>query len=170
MTSSVSLGRAGGIHYDDHIDDLRQLNSEPLEEWEKRTGEKETADWFSLRGWLNMGTIIILCGGIIAVFLGVPIAKELGRKGAGSATPGYNLGGVNATGQAATVGRELVDPDTPSNAYTRTGFDGNTWNLVFSDEFEVDGRTFYPGDDPFWEAVDLHYWGTNDYEWYTPGE
>ena len=32
--------------------------------------------------------------------------------------------------------------------------------LVFSDEFNVDGRTFYPGDDPFWEAVDLHYWGT----------
>lgn len=32
--------------------------------------------------------------------------------------------------------------------------------LVFSDEFNTDGRTFYPGDDPFWEAVDLHYWGT----------
>ncbi|KAG6880328.1 hypothetical protein C0992_011077 [Termitomyces sp. T32_za158] len=30
--------------------------------------------------------------------------------------------------------------------------------LVFSDEFYVDGRTFYPGDDPYWEAVDLHYW------------
>jgi hypothetical protein len=30
--------------------------------------------------------------------------------------------------------------------------------LVFSDEFRVDGRTFYPGDDPYWEAVDLHYW------------
>lgn len=32
--------------------------------------------------------------------------------------------------------------------------------LVFSDEFNQDGRTFYPGDDPYWEAVDLHYWGT----------
>jgi hypothetical protein len=30
--------------------------------------------------------------------------------------------------------------------------------LVFSDEFNTDGRTFYPGDDPFWEAEDLHYW------------
>lgn len=30
--------------------------------------------------------------------------------------------------------------------------------LVFSDEFNTDGRTFYPGDDPYWEAVDLHYW------------
>ncbi len=34
------------------------------------------------------------------------------------------------------------------------------WDLVFSDEFNVDGRTFYPGDDPYWEAADLHYWQT----------
>ena len=34
--------------------------------------------------------------------------------------------------------------------------------LVFSDEFNVDGRSFYPGDDPYWEAVDLHYWPTGD--------
>ena len=33
--------------------------------------------------------------------------------------------------------------------------------LVFSDEFNTDGRTFYPGDDPFWEAVDLHYWAVS---------
>lgn len=30
--------------------------------------------------------------------------------------------------------------------------------LVFSDEFNADGRTFYPGEDPYWEAEDLHYW------------
>jgi hypothetical protein len=30
--------------------------------------------------------------------------------------------------------------------------------LVFSDEFNTDGRSFYPGDDPYWEAADLHYW------------
>jgi hypothetical protein len=38
--------------------------------------------------------------------------------------------------------------------------------LVFSDEFNTDGRTFYPGDDPYWEAVDLHYWQTNNLEWF----
>jgi hypothetical protein len=32
--------------------------------------------------------------------------------------------------------------------------------LVFSDEFNTDGRSFYPGDDPYWEAVDLNYWVT----------
>lgn len=29
---------------------------------------------------------------------------------------------------------------------------------MFSDEFEQEGRSFYPGDDPYWEATDLHYW------------
>lgn len=38
--------------------------------------------------------------------------------------------------------------------------------LVFSDEFNTDGRSFYSGDDPYWEAVDMHYWSTNDLEWY----
>lgn len=51
---------------------------------------------------------------------------------------------------------------------TSAGFDNHAYNLVFSDEFELDGRTFYPGDDPYWEAVDLHYWGTGDYEWNDP--
>ena len=36
--------------------------------------------------------------------------------------------------------------------------------LVFSDEFNVEGRTFYPGDDPYWEAVDLWYGSTHDLE------
>jgi len=44
----------------------------------------------------------------------------------------------------------MIDKDTPNNVYTRTGFDGYQYNLVFSDEFETDGRTFYPGDDPYW--------------------
>jgi beta-glucanase (GH16 family) len=52
----------------------------------------------------------------------------------------------------------LIDPDTPRELYTRTGNDGKRYDLVFSDEFNTDGRTFWPGDDPFWEAMDFHYW------------
>ena len=44
------------------------------------------------------------------------------------------------------------------------------YELVFSDEFNKDGRTFYPGDDPFWEAVDLWYGSTADQEWYDPAQ
>ena len=74
------------------------------------------------------------------------------------------MGGINATGQVATIpgGWGLIDVHTPKTAYTKNSYvnTGDEWNLVFSDEFNVDGRTFYPGDDPYWEAVDLHYWGT----------
>lgn len=171
LNSSLSLAHGGEQYtHDGSADILAQLDAQPLEEWEKRVEEKESIKWSSARGWMNMGTIFILCGGIVAVFLGVPIVKEYNKKTAGANVSGYNLGGINATGQFASIGRDLIDPDTPSDAYTRTGFDGNQWNLVFSDEFELDGRTFFPGDDPYWEAVDLHYWGTNDYEWYDPRE
>ncbi len=64
----------------------------------------------------------------------------------------------------------LIDPDTPRDAYTiASPHDSSTeLELVFSDEFNIPGRTFYPGDDPYWEAVDLHYWPTNNLEWYDP--
>jgi hypothetical protein len=62
----------------------------------------------------------------------------------------------------------LVDPDTPSDAMTRTDINGDTLNLVFSDEFNEKNRTFYPGDDPFWFAPDFWYGATMDLEWYDP--
>jgi hypothetical protein len=63
----------------------------------------------------------------------------------------------------------LIDPDTPESAKTRTStFDGSTLNLVFSDEFNDDNRTFYEGDDPYWMAPNLWYGSTSDLEWYDP--
>ncbi|KAI9621493.1 hypothetical protein KEM48_007728 [Puccinia striiformis f. sp. tritici PST-130] len=78
-----------------------------------------------------------------------------------------NLGGYM---RAPTIPsfRELIDPDTPRAARHRVGADGEEYELVFSDEFNVDGRTFWKGDDPFWEAADQHYWPTGDREWYDP--
>lgn len=54
----------------------------------------------------------------------------------------------------------LIDLDTPKSAHTKLSWeDGTTeMQLVFSDEFNTEGRSFYPGDDPYWEAVDLYYW------------
>jgi hypothetical protein len=62
----------------------------------------------------------------------------------------------------------LIDPDTPSSASTRKDINGDTLNLVFSDEFNEQNRTFYPGDDPFWFAPDFWYGATMDMEWYDP--
>lgn len=58
----------------------------------------------------------------------------------------------------------LIDPDTPKEAMTRTSADGTKQVLVFSDEFNQDGRTFYDGDDPYFQAVDIWYGATQDLE------
>lgn len=62
----------------------------------------------------------------------------------------------------------LVDPSTPNSAMTRKSVDGDELELVFSDEFNAQNRTFYPGDDPFWSAPDFWYGATQDLEWYDP--
>lgn len=85
------------------------------------------------------------------LFAGYPIiyhilsAKE-SNKG------GYGLGGTNGTGQVAQLQaiRPLIDTDTPDSAKTwKSPVSGTTYNLQFSDEFEEEGRTFWPGDDQF---------------------
>ena len=58
----------------------------------------------------------------------------------------------------------LIDPDTPESAMSRTSYDGTKQVLVFSDEFNTDGRTFYDGDDPYFQAVDIWYGATQDLE------
>lgn len=57
---------------------------------------------------------------------------------------------TNSTGQVPEIQNlpSMVDNDTPTSVYTRTGYDGEEYELVFSDEFNTDGRTFWPGDDP----------------------
>jgi hypothetical protein len=124
---------------------------------------------FSSRGWANMGALVLLFGGLITFFAGYPIISEITKRRLDS-NGAWNLGGINASGQVPNIPNlpSLIDAYTPMAARTRTGYDGQSYDLVFSDEFEVEGRTFWPGDDPFWEAVDLHYWATGDYEWYDP--
>lgn len=68
----------------------------------------------------------------------------------------------------SAIRTSLIDPDTPEDAHTHVNKDGDKWTLVFSDEFNVEGRTFYEEDDQFFEAPDLHYDATKDLEWYDP--
>ena len=62
------------------------------------------------------------------------------------------------------IRKGLIDPTTPDSVKSRTTRLGKTQTLVFSDEFNTDGRTFYEGDDPFFQAVDLWYGVTRDLE------
>lgn len=114
--------------------------------------------FLSKRGWLNMGSLILLVTALIALFGGYPIVQFYTSQVV-STYGSFNLGGINATGQIPLIPGlpTLIDKNTPPSALSRTGFDGKKYVLAFSDEFDVDGRTFWPGDDPFWEAVDLHY-------------
>ncbi|QRW04291.1 glycoside hydrolase family 16 protein [Ceratobasidium sp. AG-Ba] len=127
-------------------------------------GHKEKLG-LSGRGCFNVGMLLLVIGALLALFISYPIVHYVQH----GSFPLSNL--VNGTGQVADLPNlpNLIDKDTPDSAKTRTGFDGQQYELVFSDEFNVDGRSFYPGDDPFWEAVDLNYWATKDLEWYDPG-
>lgn len=69
---------------------------------------------------------------------------------------------------SAAIRTSLIDPDTPQTAYNKKSHSGDQWVLTFSDEFNAEGRTFYDGDDQFFQAVDLHYDATKDLEWYDP--
>ncbi|KAJ7489436.1 beta-glucan synthesis-associated [Mycena latifolia] len=128
--------------------------------------ERGSFSW-STRAIYNIGCLIILSLALLALFIGYPVITFV-KKTFLSVDTTSSI--VNATGQVASIGNfGLIDLDTPSDAYTITSlYSGKQMQLVFSDEFNTDGRTFYPGDDPYWEAVDLHYWQTNNMEWYDP--
>ena len=145
---------------EDDLDD--QLHT--LTPYEKAHNLSTPFSITSARGWANVLALLSLVLALVGIFAVYPILSFYLSNGNsfGANTSGYNLGGINATGQYPEIPGlpKLIDDDTPDDVKIRTGFDGEEWVLVFSDEFNKDGRTFYPGDDPFWTAVDLHYWGT----------
>lgn len=125
---------------------------------------------FPLRGILNVSVLLILILALFCLFIIYPVVTYYHDRALNDAITGNAL--VNGTGQIPFLFQmpQLIDPDTPSSAATRTGFDGLSYELVFSDEFNTPNRSFWPGDDPFWEAVNIWYWTTNDQEWYDPAQ
>jgi len=120
--------------------------------------------FLSARGLLNASALVIILAALLILFGIYPIVTQviLARGGSNFYT--------NATGQVPSIQgfRGLIDQDTPTDVYARTGYDGKEYQLVFSDEFEHDGRTFNEGDDPYWTALDSHYYATNNMEYYDP--
>eukprot|EP00571_Detonula_confervacea_P000458 CAMPEP_0172315672 /NCGR_PEP_ID=MMETSP1058-20130122/25938_1 /TAXON_ID=83371 /ORGANISM="Detonula confervacea, Strain CCMP 353" /LENGTH=630 /DNA_ID=CAMNT_0013029803 /DNA_START=124 /DNA_END=2016 /DNA_ORIENTATION=+ len=77
----------------------------------------------------------------------------------------------------ATVGRQQqcdagwVDPDTPEKFFSRTSSyakDTREFELVFSDEFDQDGRSFQDGSDPRWTAIDKNDYTNEALHFYRP--
>ncbi|KAJ7445868.1 beta-glucan synthesis-associated [Mycena latifolia] len=127
--------------------------------------DHNTHNIFTGRGLQNVGCIVVLLLCIVGLFLGYPVTNAFINPVKVSDLH------VNFTGQVPVIGNwGLIDLDTPKELYNIRGYHdpSQTLQLIFSDEFEMDGRSFYPGDDPYWEAVDLHYWATDNLEWYDP--
>ncbi|KAG9921954.1 beta-glucan synthesis-associated, partial [Aureobasidium melanogenum] len=132
-----------------------------------------------LRDALGLAFMII---GLLSVFIMLPVLSWSGINIIGyNDTPldqmwGYGDDAVTwATVNASrkypllkNMRTGLIDPDTPKTERTRIGVNGDTLNLVFSDEFNDINRTFYAGDDPYWYAPDFWYGATRDLEWYDP--
>ncbi|KAF7344352.1 GH16 domain-containing protein [Mycena sanguinolenta] len=159
-----------------------------------RRTDQGNGGMFSGRGFENVGCLVLLCLCIVGLLYvlsllpcSLPLLRSCERLGLIRDFLDRSLGypvtshfmnpsrvsllNVNASGQIPNIGNwGLIDLDTPKSEYNIYSYHdpSKTLQLVFSDEFETDGRSFYPGDDPYWEAVDLHYWQTGDLEWYDP--
>lgn len=110
----------------------------------------------SLRGLLNTSAVILVLMGLVGVFVGLPIGLSVSKINQENRAAAEKQNGWNSTSPPTTTiplvpgGVPVIDSDTPVSARTKKSLNGETWKLVFSDEFNKPGRTFYPGEDPFW--------------------
>ncbi|KAA8901811.1 hypothetical protein TRICI_005998 [Trichomonascus ciferrii] len=120
------------------------------------------------RGALSLAGFICLIVGAILLFIVLPVLTYSGLTDYRPQTQVVEHLTNYEYGHLAAARTNLVDPDTPDDARKHKSKDGDEWELVFSDEFNMEGRTFYEGDDQFWQAMDFWYVSTMDLEWYSP--
>ncbi|KAJ4330480.1 beta-glucan synthesis-associated protein [Didymella glomerata] len=128
----------------------------------------------------TLGLFMMIIG-LAMVFFGLPVLSALGLINYNSmySTPLDQMSHYPKPEPWATVNNKeypllqnvrhgLIDRDTPKSAMTKKGQFGDEYELVFSDEFNDNNRTFYEGDDPYFFAPDIWYGATRDLEWYDP--
>jgi len=128
----------------------------------------------NFRGFCNVCVMTSLLTGLICIFILYPVVSYYAPGArtdffSGQTTSGPASGGSTNSTSTTRTSSVLIDPDTPDSVKSKTGVNGDTYQLVFSDEFNTNGRTFNQGDDPFWEAVGLYDTKNNDLNWYDPG-
>ena len=139
-------------------------------DWDDKRMSKMS--YFSWRACTNVSMLLILALSVLMLFLGYPVLHTYTIQAIhesnhfGNVSPNSS---IPTTFNATNLRQGLIDPDTPPDKYERINIrNQKTMKLVFSDDFNTPGRSFYPGEDPFWQAEDLHYWQTMNYEWYDP--
>ncbi|KAI9811881.1 MAG: hypothetical protein M1827_005232 [Pycnora praestabilis] len=145
--------------------------------------QKLKANWreyFEREQLVSMFGLFFMIAGLICVFIVLPVLSYTGIAiySYPSDTPLNQVQTSNVAPEPwafvnnvkypllQNIRTGLIDPTTPQSAMTRPSTDGGTLQLVFSDEFNTNNRTFYPGDDPYWTAPDFWYGATQDLEWY----
>jgi beta-glucanase (GH16 family) len=132
----------------------------------------------SISSTIGLAMMII---GLLFIFIALPVMSFTGaiRYNSSWGVPSAWLPHSYAPKTWATVNNRLypifenmrhglIDRDTPQSAMHRKGEFGDEYELVFSDEFNDNNRTFYEGDDPYFYAGDFWYGATQDLEWYDP--
>lgn len=144
-------------------------NPDPISdaEYEKNRFWKDLKSLDKRSAWGLVGLLFLLLGAL-AVFVVIPAVTYTGVTDHKPVIQSYEILTQYVYPQLSAIRTNLVDKDTPKDFYTRKAKDGSDWQLVFSDEFAAEGRTFYEGDDQFWYAPDFHYDATHDLEWYDP--
>ncbi|QRG40953.1 hypothetical protein FDK38_005447 [Candidozyma auris] len=175
FVSNVDFSPFGGypassfpLHIDEKEPDDYLHNPDPIADaaYDKNRFwyDLKTMDRRALGGAL--GVLFLLLAGVV-VFVLLPVLFY-----SGATTPYhpevYEVLSHYKYPLSSSIRTSLVDPDTPDDALYKENKDGEKWKLVFSDEFNAEGRTFYDGDDQFFQGVDIWYSGTQDLEWYDP--
>lgn len=148
-------------------DDLHNPNPVKDAEYEKNRF------WYDLkqgdrRSYFGVFGFLFLIAAAVAVFVILPVLTYSGVTDNKVVPETYEILTHYSYPMLSAIRTSLVDPDTPEDALTLESKSGDKWQLVFSDEFNAEGRTFYEGDDQFFTAPDLHYDATKDLEWYDP--
>ncbi|EZF31958.1 hypothetical protein H101_04447 [Trichophyton interdigitale H6] len=131
--------------------------------------KERKCDIWHKRGITNIGALIFLIGGVLTLFIGYPVISYIqGLTSVKGGCAGDPMCIDVDIPLLKNIRTGLIDPDTPKSAMKKKSASGKDLELVFSDEFNLDGRTFFQEDDPYLQAVDIWYGVTQDLEWYDP--